>query len=421
MTIDITKIQERFPALERPVVFLDNPGGTQIVGDSIDRIKNYLIECNANFHGVFASSRESDAILDEARQAAADFLNAKLPQEIIFGPNMTSLTFHISRSLARTWKPGDKILLTRLEHDANITPWVMAAEEHGCSISFVDFNPEDGTLNMDEMASALSEEPVLVAIGYASNALGTINPVKEIVSLAHHAGALVYVDAVQYAPHSPIDVQRLGCDFLVFSAYKIFGPHIGVLYGRYDLLDSLPAYKVRPASNLPPEKFETGTKNHEGIAGLLGTFEYLEWLGENYGAEFVDQYSPDFQGRKQNLKCAMAAVQKYEYSINQAVLDTLEETPGVTLYGPSELTHIEQRVPTFGFRVKDIDPRTICKYLDKYGIFTWSGNYYALSVTERLGVEEKGGMVRVGAVHYNTIEEITHFGKVLAEIVTSLA
>jgi cysteine desulfurase family protein (TIGR01976 family) len=420
MSIDIKTIRERFPALKRQVVYLDNPGGTQIVQDSIDQINNYLIECNSNFHGVFASSRESDAIIDEARQAAADFLNAKSPQEIVFGANMTSLTFHISRSLARTWKSGDKILLTRLEHDANITPWVMAAEERGCSISYVDFDPEDGTLNMEELEAALLEEPVLVAIGYASNALGTINPVKEIVSMAHRAGALVYVDAVQYAPHSPIDVQSLGCDFLVFSSYKIFGPHVGVLYGRYDLLDSLPAYKVRPASDLPPEKFETGTKNHEGIAGLLGTFEYLEWLGENFGEEFADQYRPVFNGRKLNLKCAMAAVRKYEHGINQIVLDTLEETPGVTLYGPRELTHIEQRVPTFGFRVKDVDPRTISEKLDKYGIFTWSGNYYALSVTERLGVEEKGGMVRVGAVHYNTADEITRFGKALAEIVTSL-
>ncbi len=421
MTIDIHAIRERFPALKRPVVYLDNPGGTQIVQDSIDRINDYLIECNANFHGVFASSRESDVILAEARAAAADFLNAKVPQEIVFGPNMTSLTFHFSRALARTWKQGDKILLTRLEHDANITPWVMAAEERGCQISYVDFNPADGTLNMEEMEAALLEEPVLVAIGYASNALGTINPVKEIVSMSHSAGALVYVDAVQYAPHSPIDVQNLGCDFLVFSAYKIFGPHIGILYGRYDLLESLPAYKVRPASDIPPEKFETGTKNHEGIAGLLGTFEYLNWLGENYGAEFIDQYSPNFQGRKLNLKCAMAAIRNYEYGINQAVLDTLEETPGVTLYGPRVLTHMEQRVPTFGFRVKDIDPRTIAEKLDKHGIFTWSGNYYALSVTERLGVEDSGGMVRVGAVHYNTVDEITRFGKVLAEIVTSLA
>ena len=418
MTIDTNAIRERFPALKRPVVYLDNPGGTQIVRESVDRINNYLIECNANFHGVFASSRESDAVLDEARQAAADFLNAKLLREIVFGPNMTSLTFHISRALARTWKPNDKILLTRLEHDANITPWVMAAEERGCQISYVDFNPEDGTLNLEEMELALLEEPVLVAIGYASNAMGTINPVKEIVSMAHRAGALVFVDAVQYAPHSPIDVQNLGCDYLVFSAYKIFGPHIGVLYGRYDLLDSLPAYKVRPASNNPPEKFETGTKNHEGIAGLLGTFEYLNWLGENFGAEVIDQYSSDFQGRKLNLKCAMAAIRNYEHDINQAVLDTLEETPGVTLYGPRELTHIEQRDPTFGFRVKGIDPRTISEKLDKHDIFTWSGNYYALSVTERLGVEEIGGMVRVGAVHYNTFDEINQFGKALAEIIT---
>jgi len=238
----------------------------------------YLVEHNANFQGAFRTSRESDAVLEEARNAAADFLNARQPEEIVFGPNMTSLTFNISRSLARTWIPGDEIVLTRLDHDANITPWTLAAEERGCTVKWVDFYPEDGTLNMEDLRAALEGRPKLVAVGYASNALGTINPISGITEMAHAAGALVYVDAVHFAPHGPIDVQQLGCDFLVCSAYKFFGPHVGFLFGRYEILEDLEAYRVRPAPRDPPGKFEPGTKNHEGIAGLLGTLEYLEWL-----------------------------------------------------------------------------------------------------------------------------------------------
>ncbi|MGW8249908.1 MAG: aminotransferase class V-fold PLP-dependent enzyme, partial [Anaerolineales bacterium] len=229
----------------------------------------YLVEHNANHDGAFATSRASDAVVDAARRAAADFLNAARPEEIVFGPNMTSLTFNISRALGRWLKAGDEIVVTRLDHDANIAPWIMLAEDCGCRLRWVDFHPEDGTLDMQEMQRALEKRPQLVAVGYASNALGTINPVREIVEMAKQAGALTYIDAVQYAPHGPIDVQRLGCDLLVCSAYKYFGPHVGVLYGRYELLDELTAYKVRPAPGEPPGKFETGTGNFEGYSGVL--------------------------------------------------------------------------------------------------------------------------------------------------------
>lgn len=420
MTFETAAVRVKFPALNRPVIYLDNPGGTQIAQGSIDRLNRYLVDSNANFHGVFTTSRLSDAVIAQARQAAADFLNAESPREIIFGSNMTTLTFRLSRSIARTWNPGDKIMVTRLEHDANITPWVLAAEERGCQILIADFDPESGTLNIEDMEKIIQEEkPVLVAIGYASNAIGTINPLKMITDTAKKVGALVYVDAVQYAPHAPIDVLELGCDFLVFSAYKVFGPHIGVLYGRLQLLESLPAQKVRPASNEPPEKFETGTKNHEGIAGLLGTFEYLEWLGECYGNEFIDQFQTRFQDRKMRLKCAMAAIQNYERNISHALTEMLLEMPGVTLYGPGRSGGSNQRVPTFGFRVKGHDSRSIAKKLDQHNIYVWSGNFYALAVTERLGVEDKGGMVRVGAVHYNTLDEIEEFGEALSNIIVS--
>jgi cysteine desulfurase family protein (TIGR01976 family) len=417
MPLDHFIIREQFPSLNRPVVFFDNPGGTQIARKSLDRIVAYLTLHNANHDGVFATSRESDAILDEAHLAMADFLNAKHPNETVFGNNMTTLTLHLSRSLSRTWKAGDEIVVTRLDHDANVTPWVLAAQDRGVNIRYVDFHPEDGTLNLDEMKEAIQGKPRLVAVGYASNALGTINPVKKIVEMAHAAGALTYIDAVQYAAHGPIDVQDLGCDFLVCSSYKFFGPHAGILYGRGDLLEELMAYKVRPCSNSLPHKFETGTQNHEGIAGVLGAVEYLEWLGANFGEQQAEQYAGRFQGRRLRLKQAMTAIRAYEYDISRAMLEILEETPGLKLYGLRDERRLEQRVPTFSFTLKGWHPRQLADRLGQERIFTWDGNYYAINVTERLGLEDKGGMLRVGPVHYNTLEEVNRLGQVLGKIV----
>lgn len=417
MPLDHFIIREQFPSLKRPVVFFDNPGGTQIARKSLDRIVAYLTLHNANHDGVFTTSRESDAILEEAHAAMADFLNAKRPEEIIFGNNMTTLTLHISRSLSRSWKAGDEIVVTRLDHDANITPWVLAAQDRGVNVRHVDFYPEDGTLNLDEMKEAMQGKPRLVAVGYASNALGTINPVKKVIEMAHAAGALVYVDAVQYAAHGPIDVQDLGCDFLVCSSYKFFGPHAGILYGRYELLEELMAYKVRPASNALPFKFETGTQNHEGIAGVLGAVEYLEWLGVNFGEDQREQYAGHFQGRRLKLKQAMTAIRAYEYEISRAMLEVLEETPGVQLYGLRDERRLEQRVPTFSFTLKGWHPRHLAERLGQERIFTWDGNYYALAVMERLGLEDKGGMLRAGPMHYNTLEEVARLGQVLGKIV----
>jgi cysteine desulfurase family protein (TIGR01976 family) len=417
MPFDHFTIREQFPSLKRPVVFFDNPGGTQIARKSLDRIVAYLTLHNANHDGVFTTSRESDAILEEAHAAMADFLNAKRPEEIIFGNNMTTLTLHISRSISRSWKAGDEIVVTRLDHDANITPWVLAAQDRGVTVRQVDFHPEDGTLNLDEMKEAMQGKPRLVAVGYASNALGTINPVKKIIEMAHAAGALAYVDAVQYAAHGPIDVQDLGCDFLVCSSYKFFGPHAGILYGHFELLEELMAYKVRPASNSLPYKFETGTQNHEGIAGVLGAVEYLEWLGANFGEQQREQFADRFQGRRLRLKQAMTAIRAYEYEVSRAMLEVLEETPGLQLYGLRDERRLEQRVPTFSFTLKGWHPRQLADRLGQERIFTWDGNYYALAVMERLGLEDKGGMLRVGPVHYNTLEEVARLGQVLGKIV----
>lgn len=420
MPLNLDLIRQQFPALERPAIYLDNPGGTQISRHSLDRMVSYLMHHNANHGGAFTTSIESDAILDQAHAAMADFLNARRSEEIIFGANMTTLTLHISRSISKTWQPGDEIVVTRLDHDANITPWVLAAQDRGVHVRWVNFNKEEGTLDLDEMRAALLSNPRLLAVGYASNSLGTINPLPEIIKMAHQVGAWVYVDAVQFAPHGLIDVQELGCDFLVCSAYKFFGPHAGILYGRYETLDLLAAYKVRPATNELPGKFETGTQNHEAIAGILGAIEYLEWVGKQFGGIYADKYAQHFDGRRLHLKQAMAAIRAYEYEISRAVLEVLEETPGVHLYGLRDSRRLDERVPTFSFTMHGMHPRQLAEKLAESEIYVWDGNYYALQISEQLGVEENGGMVRVGPVHYNSVDEIYKFGEALGRIATSM-
>lgn len=417
MTLDLSKIRAQFPALNRPAIFLDNPGGTQIAQQSIDRINKYLIESNANHEGAFATSIASDAVLDEAHSAMRDFYNASSAEEIIFGNNMTTLTLHISRSISREWNSGDEIVLTRLDHDANVTPWVLAAQDRGVKINWVDFDMEDGTLKLDDLQKALERKPRLLAVGYASNALGTINPIQKIIKMAHDAGTMVYVDAVQYAPHGPIDVQKLDCDFLVSSAYKFFGTHSGILYGKHDLLENLFAYKVRPATNKLPGKFETGTQNHEGIAGVLGAIEYFEWIGQEFGAEHIEGLAEHaYSGRVLNLKKGMTAIRAYEFELNRALLSALEAVPGIRIYGLTDSRRLDERVATFSFRLNNLSPRETAQKLADEGIYVWDGNYYAINVTERLGLEDNGGMVRVGAAHYNTLEEIARLGEVLKKI-----
>ena len=416
MALDLSSIRQQFPTLDQPIIFLDNPGGTQIVRSSSERIQRYFMECNANHGGLFPTSQKSDALVHDSRIAMAEFINAARPEEIVFGQNMTTLTFHISRSLGRILQPGDTIVVTRMDHDGNVAPWLMLAEDRGLNIRWVDFKPETGMLDMDDMQAAIQEKPKLVAFGYASNALGTVNPVAAITKMAHEVGALVYVDAVQYAPHGPIDVQQLGVDFLVCSAYKFYGPHLGILYGRYELLDNLPAYKVRPSPTLPPEKFETGTGNFEHMAGLLGVMEYFEWLGRSFGEEYYELHSENYQGRPLAFKQAMSAMHAYEGQLNHALWEVLNSIPGSHIYGITDPAKFEQRVSTFSMNIDGKTPAELSQKLGEKGIYTWAGNFYALSASQRLGLEGKGGMLRIGATHYNTLDEIYRLGDALRSL-----
>lgn len=417
MTLNTDLVRQQFPALDRPAVFLDNPAGTQISRQSLDRINRYLLEHNANHEGLFETSRRSDEVLHEAHAAMADFLNASRPEEIIFGNNMTTLTLHISRSLARNLQAGDNILVTRLDHDANIAPWMLVAEDKGCNLIWVDMDVEEGTLDLQDFARALERKPKIAAFGYASNLLGTVNPVKQLTKMAHEAGALVYIDAVQYAPHGPIDVQEIDPDFLVCSSYKFFGPHAGALYGKYDLLDELKAYKVRPASNELPYKFETGTQNHEGIAGVLGALEYFEWLGSEFGSDHEATWkAAGFSGRRLVYKQAMSAIRAYERELSKALIGAIQSVPGTHIHGVTDLDRLEERVPTVAFTLEGKDPAKIADAIGKQGVYVWNGHNYAFAIVERLGLLEAGGMIRVGPVHYNTLDEIARFGEVLKKV-----
>jgi cysteine desulfurase family protein (TIGR01976 family) len=347
----------------------------------------------------------------------ADLYNASSTEEIIFGANMTTLTLHLSRSISREWNAGDEIVVTRLDHDANVTPWILAAQDRGVKVNWVDFDVEDGVLSLDSLEKALHRKPKFLAVGYASNALGTINPVGQIIQKAHKAGATVFVDAVQYAAHGAIDVQELDCDYLVSSAYKYFGPHMGILYGKKEHLQRLYPYKVRPASNELPSKWETGTQNHEGIAGVLGAVEYFQWVGQQFGQEYEQTFlTKGFSGRRLDLRKGLAAIHAYEMELNKALLIALQSIPGMRLYGQSDPSKFDQRVATFAFRLQGISPQIVAEELGKRDINVWDGNYYAINATERLGVEESGGMVRVGAVHYNTMGEVEKLRQALLEI-----
>ncbi len=420
MPLDIQLIRSQFPALlledgGRPRVYLDNPAGTQVPQRVIERMTRYLVHSNANHGGNFRTSTESDQILAEAHQAMADFLNAPAPEEIIFGPNMTTLTFVISRSLGRWLKPGDQVILTRMDHDANVNPWRLLADDLGLEVKWLSFSRETYRYDLKELEALLSPKVRLVAVNYASNAIGTINDVKTITEMAHQAGALVYVDAVQSTPHIPTDVQALGCDFLVCSAYKFFGPHQGILWGKRELLEKLPAYKVRPAEDYPPGKFETGTQSHEGQAGTVGALEYLAWIGETMGQEHHDRFA-QFTGRRNYLHAGMAAIKEYEKTLSARLIAGLQAIPGLAIHGVTGLNELDARVPTVSFTMKGFHPREIARRLGEENIFVWDGHYYAVEVIEHLGLSDKGGMVRVGAAHYNTIEEIDRAVEAVAEI-----
>jgi cysteine desulfurase family protein (TIGR01976 family) len=402
--IDPVRVRSHFPALQQEhpgapaPLFFDNPAGTQIAAEALQQMNLYFARMNANHDGAFRASRESDAMVGETRSALADFLGAARPEEICFGQNMTSVTLHLSRSLARELSPGDEVVVTRLDHDANVSPWLLAARDHQCTVKWVDFDPADCTWSAEELARQVTTRTRIVAVGYASNATGTVNPVAEAARIAHEAGALCFVDAVHFAPHGVIDVAAVGCDFLACSAYKFFGPHTGILWGRYELLDRLAAYKVRPAGDAPPHKWETGTQSFESIAGVRGAIAYLEWLGT------ASDEGP--RPRRETLRSVMTTIREYERGLSRAMLEGLQVIPGLTIHGITDVSRLDQRVPTCSFTLEGWHPRKICEELDKEGIAAWDGNFYAPEVTTRLGLEGKGGMVRVGAVHYNTLEEV---------------
>lgn len=412
-TLDLSYVRAQFPALAQTVnghaaVFLDGPGGTQVPQRVIAAIADYLRRDNANTGGAYATSRHTDAMIARSRAAMADFLHCGA-DEIVFGPNMTSLTYAMSRAIGRELGAGDEILVTRLDHDANVSPWLALAEDRGVTVRWAEIHDENCTLDIADLASKINERTKVVAVGYASNAVGTINPVRVIIRLAHAAGALAYIDAVHYAPHGLIDVAKLDCDFLVCSTYKFCGPHMGVLFGKREHLQRLRPYKVRPNTNAIPNCWEWGTLNHECIAGIEACVEYFADLGR--------RVQPDAGARREAIKAAFKAIHQHEQGLMERIIAGLKEIRGLKIYGITNPARFVERCPTLAVRVDGHTPLELASKLGERGFFTWDGNYYALNLTEHLDVEKSGGFLRIGLVHYNTGEEVDRFLKALREIV----
>ncbi len=402
----IDEVRSRFPALSRrdgqhPAAYLDGPGGTQVPQTVIDAMAGVLTDGVSNLGGGFGASNLAEEVVANGRSAMADFFNAD-PSEIAFGQNMTSLTFAISRALATTWEPGDAVVLTSLDHDANFTPWVRAAQDAGVEVRVAEFDPVTGTLDPGAIAQLLDDRVRLVAVCLAANSIGTLVDVASVCAAAHEFGALVYVDAVHAGPHHLIDVRELACDFLVASAYKFFGPHTGILFGHLDHLASVDAYKVRPAPSDPPGKWETGTQSFESIAGVAAAVDYLASLGES-GAS-----------RRQLLQSAFARIHDHEMELSRRFLNGLASMERVRLYGVP--TAGSDRVATFAIGVEGMRAEAVAGLLTAAGLYVWSGNYYAVNVMDRFGVDEQGGLVRIGFVHYNTVDEVDRVLEALANI-----
>lgn len=405
-------IRNQFPALSRrlndqPVIYLDGPAGSQVPARVAAAVSDYLLTTNANRGAPFATSRESDLILDEAHQVLADFLGAPGPECIAFGANMTTLTLALSRAIGRTWKAGDEIIVSSSDHDANVTPWTLAARDAGVLVRIIPMHTADCTLDLEILGSLLNDRTRLVAVGYASNISGNIHPVRRIVEMAHSVGALAFIDAVHYAPHGLIDVQELNCDFLVASAYKFFGPHVGVLYGRESLLASLTPYKLRPAPEYLPGRWMTGTQNQEGIAGTAEAVRYLADLGK--------QFDSGAHNRRAALRAAWQAITAHEQRLLRQFLPGLQQL-GLKVWGITAADNLHQRVPTLSVTHLTRTPQELASELAQRGIFAWPGNHYALPFTETLGLEP-GGTLRLGLLHYNTTVEVERTLKTLAELV----
>ncbi len=412
---DVEALRRRFPALAledggRPVALFDGPGGTQVPETVIAAIADYYRTSNANHGGPFLTSRRSDATAHEAHQAMADMLGAADASEIKFGANMTTLTFHVSRSIGATMQPGDEIVVTTLDHEGNVGPWKAVAADRGLVVRTVDIHDADVTLDLATLDAVLNDRTKLVAVGWASNAVGTVNPVAEIVRRAHAVGAWTYLDAVHAAPHLAIDVQAVGTDFLACSTYKFFGPHAGVLYGRREILDGLPAYKLRPAE----DRFETGTGNFEGWAGVTAAVDYLADIGSSYGGAAAG--AP----RRDRIVAGMRAIRAYELELYRRLADGLEAIPGLRLYGIIDRARFDERTPTAALTVDGIPPRAVAEALGEEGIAVWDGDFYATGLMERLGLADSGGVVRIGLTHYNTAVEVDRLLDALGRIAAAV-
>jgi cysteine desulfurase family protein (TIGR01976 family) len=422
MNYDLDAIRNRFPSLSIqdsgvPRIYFDNPAGTQISKGVAERMTECLIASNANLAGDFETSRRAVAVTANARSAMADFLNAASPDEIIFGQNMTTITLHISRSIGRTLRPGDEIIVTRMDHDGNVTPWTLLADDLDLTVKWLPFNTKTFEFDLDELDALLSDRTKLVCIGGASNVTGTINDIKTICAKARKAGALSYVDAVQLAPHVAIDVQDLGSDFLVCSAYKFFGPHQGILWGRRDVLESLEPYKLRPAPTAIPSCFETGTQSHESMAGTTAAVDYFAWVGETFAQDYYHKY--EHHGtRTKFVHSALDYLFAYESMLADHLIDGLQRIDGIEIRGITATDARDRRVPTVAFTSNTCSSASIASALGQRNIFVWSGHNYAIEVVKSLGIYESGGVVRVGPVHYNSIEEIDQLLVALDEILT---
>ncbi len=397
----IDSIRSQFPSLSRtidgkPAIYLDGPAGTQVPLSVVKRVSDCMLNHNANRSGCFATSGEVDFIMDQSHEIFADFLGAPSAQSIAFGPNMTSLTLQFSRAISRQWKPGDQILVSSLDHDANFTPWVLAAKDAGVEVKTIGIQASDATLDMDSLDELLNERTRLVAVTAASNAVGSMTPIREIAKRVHAVGAELFVDAVHLAPHREIDVVDFDCDYLVCSAYKFFGPHIGVLYGRRNRMMELAPYKLRPAPDSLPGRWMTGTQNHACIAGAAAAVEYLASLSE---------ISDDGTNRRLRIKDAMTEITSYESQLISRLIQGLVSIPGVKLFGITEIHRLSERAPTVSFQVNGMKSIEVAQYLGTNGVFSWHGNYYALPLTQALGTGPDG-MVRLGCMHYNTMDEI---------------
>jgi len=420
---DLEAIRARFPALSLsdngiPRAYFDNPAGTQVPQSVVDRMSSCLLEANANLGGFFETSCHADAVANEAHAAMADLLNAPSANEIIFGQNMTSLTLHVSRSIGRQFRAGDEIILSRMDHDANVTPWVLLARDLDLKVRWLPFDLETFEFDLSALDDLLNDRTRLVCVGGASNMTGTIHDIRTISRKAHEAGAWTYIDAVQSVPHVPTDVQEIGCDFLACSAYKFFGPHQGILWGRREILERLEPYKVRPAPNEIPGRFETGTMSHEGMAGTSAAVDYFAWIGEAMAQDYM-KGNERYVGRSRYVHAAMSLLFDYETTLARHLVEGLRHLPGVRVHGITSPDAMNRRVPTVSFTTASMSSADVAHALAKRNIFVWSGHNYAVEAAMALGIYDSGGGVRAGPVHYNSIEELDRLLMALEEILSA--